>query len=84
MIENIKKYTEANRVAWNQVMPKHQAVEKEELDKYFSQPGYIDQEEEEFLAVLNRIKSLRNQDIYACRVSKAKFAQGYYSRLELN
>ena len=51
MIENIKKYTEANRVAWNQVMPKHQAVEKEELDKYFSQPSYIDQEEEEFTGI---------------------------------
>jgi len=62
MIENIKKYTEANRVAWNQVMPKHQAVEKEELDKYFSQPGYIDQEEEEFLAVLNKI-DIRNKDV---------------------
>lgn len=51
MIENIKKYTESNRVAWNQVMPKHQAVEKEELDKCFSQPSYIDQEEEEFTGI---------------------------------
>jgi len=62
MFEDIKKYTEMNRVAWNQVMPKHQAVKKEELDKCFSQPGYIDQEEEEFFTVLNQI-DIKNKDI---------------------
>ncbi len=62
MIEDIKKCTEANREAWNQVMPKHQAVNKDELDKCFSQPGYIDLEEEEFLAVLNKI-DIKNKDV---------------------
>lgn len=62
MIEDIKKYTEVNREAWNEVMPKHQAAAKEKLDKYFSQPGYIDQEEEEFLTVLNKI-DIKNKDV---------------------
>jgi SAM-dependent methyltransferase len=65
MIEEIKKYTEANREAWNETMPKHQAAAKEELDKCFSQAGYIDQEEEEleeFLAVLYKI-DIKNKDV---------------------
>jgi len=49
MNKNIKKYTNANREAWNEVMPKHQAVAKTKLDKEFAQPGYIFQNKEELL-----------------------------------
>lgn len=37
----LKEYTEANRAAWNEVMPKHQSAAKEKLDKLFSQPGFV-------------------------------------------
>jgi ubiquinone/menaquinone biosynthesis C-methylase UbiE len=37
----IKKYTEANREAWNEVMPLHQKAAQEKLDQSFMQPGYI-------------------------------------------
>jgi hypothetical protein len=37
----LKHYTEANRAAWNEVMPKHQRVAKENWDKLFSQPDFV-------------------------------------------
>jgi ubiquinone/menaquinone biosynthesis C-methylase UbiE len=37
----IKKYTEANREAWNEVMPRHQKAAQEKLDQAFMQPGFI-------------------------------------------
>ncbi len=66
MIENIKKYTEANREAWNEVMPKHQAAAKEELDKWFSQPGYIDHEDEELLSVFKKIDIQGKDIVHLC------------------
>jgi SAM-dependent methyltransferase len=36
----LKRYTESNRAAWNEVMPYHQRVAKEKWDRLFSQPGY--------------------------------------------
>jgi ubiquinone/menaquinone biosynthesis C-methylase UbiE len=47
----LKKYTEANRAAWNEVTPMHQKAAKEKWDQAFMQPGYIviDAEEVELL-----------------------------------
>jgi len=39
--EGLKKYTEANREAWNEVMPRHQRAAKEKWDNAFTQPGYV-------------------------------------------
>ncbi len=36
----IKKYTEANRVAWNEATPYHMRAKKEEWYRAFLQPGY--------------------------------------------
>jgi ubiquinone/menaquinone biosynthesis C-methylase UbiE len=36
-----KRYTEANRAAWNEVMPQHRQAAKAKWDKLFSQPGYV-------------------------------------------
>jgi len=47
-VKDHKIYTEANRKAWNQTMPKHQKVMREEWDKRFSKPGYICQKDPEF------------------------------------
>ncbi len=41
---NIKKYTQANRIAWNEAMPRHQAITKEKWDSLFSQENFILQE----------------------------------------
>lgn len=38
---DLKRYTEANRAAWNEVMPIHQRAAKETWDKLFSQPGFV-------------------------------------------
>ncbi len=51
----IKDYTNANREAWNEVTPKHQAYAKEKLDELFSRSGYIIQNHE---ALLNIFKTL--------------------------
>src|SRR6056297_3839408 len=53
---NIKKYTNANKAAWNEVMPKHQKSRKERLDKLFAQPGYIDQTDKALLKIFDKIK----------------------------
>ena len=37
----IKRATESNRAAWNEVMPLHQRAAKEKLDKLFSQEGSV-------------------------------------------
>lgn len=36
-----KKFTEANRAAWNEVTPKHQKAAKEKWDDAFLQPGFV-------------------------------------------
>jgi ubiquinone/menaquinone biosynthesis C-methylase UbiE len=50
----IKKYTEANRKAWNQAMPKHRKIMTEKWDKMISDPKFIFQKDEE-LEELNKI-----------------------------
>ncbi len=49
-----KQYTEANRKAWNQAMPKHRKVMDEKWDKMFSEKNFIFQKDEEF-EELNKI-----------------------------
>jgi len=44
---SLKIYTEANRAAWNEVMPKHQKVAKEKWDAAFMQSGYVSLSENE-------------------------------------
>ena len=41
MQSKFKKYTEANRAAWNEVTPKHQRAAKVKWDKVFMQPGFV-------------------------------------------
>lgn len=36
-----KKYTEANREAWNEAMPRHQKAAREKWDIAFMQPGFV-------------------------------------------
>lgn len=38
---DLKKYTEANRLAWNEAMPRHQKANQRKWDDSFSIPGYI-------------------------------------------
>jgi SAM-dependent methyltransferase len=54
MPPELKKYTEANRAAWNEVTPLHQRAAREKWDRAFQQPGYtcLDQVE---LDLLNRL-----------------------------
>ncbi len=49
-----KKYTEANRKAWNQVMPYHKKVMDEKWDALFTNPDFIFQKDQE-LDELNMI-----------------------------
>jgi SAM-dependent methyltransferase len=37
----LKRYTESNRAAWNEVMPYHQQAAKEKWDRLFSRSGYV-------------------------------------------
>ena len=48
---NLKTYTESNRIAWNEVMPRHQQAAKAKWDQAFSQLGYacIDRSEQDAL-----------------------------------
>jgi len=37
----LKKYTQANREAWNEVMPRHQEAARAKWDDAFLQPGFV-------------------------------------------
>jgi SAM-dependent methyltransferase len=50
----LKKYTESNKDAWNEVMPLHQKAAKERWDNAFMQPGFMCLDENE-LNLLTRI-----------------------------
>jgi len=41
MQSRLKEYTQANREAWNEVMPRHQKAAREKWDQAFMQPGYV-------------------------------------------
>jgi len=53
---DIKQYTNANKAAWNEAIPKHQKARKQELDTLFAQPGYIEQTDEDLLKIFDQIK----------------------------
>jgi ubiquinone/menaquinone biosynthesis C-methylase UbiE len=38
---DLKRITESNRAAWNEVMPLHQRAASVKLDRLFSQPGHV-------------------------------------------
>lgn len=40
IVRNVKDYTESNRKAWNQIMPAHQKVNREKLDRAFKDSTY--------------------------------------------
>ena len=44
---DLKRYTEANRAAWNEVMPLHQRAAKEKWTESFSRPGFVALDEAE-------------------------------------
>jgi len=44
---DIKRYTEANREAWNEVMPLHQQAAKQKWNDSFSRPGFVALDEAE-------------------------------------
>ena len=62
MLEDIKKYTEANRQAWNKVMPTHQATQQVSLDRSFATPGYVIQQAPELLNVFKDV-GIKDKDI---------------------
>ncbi|WP_372997500.1 class I SAM-dependent methyltransferase [Lutispora sp.] len=66
MNKDNKYYTNQNREAWNEAMPKHQAASKEELDQLFSTPGYICQKDKNLLQVLERIDVQGKDVIHLC------------------
>jgi ubiquinone/menaquinone biosynthesis C-methylase UbiE len=66
MKKDIKFYTNQNREAWNEVMPKHQVAAKERLDRLFSRPGYICIEDQNFLQVLKKINVEGKDIIHLC------------------
>ncbi len=47
MQSDLKRYTEANREAWNEVMPLHQKAAKQKWIDSFSQPGFVALDEAE-------------------------------------
>jgi ubiquinone/menaquinone biosynthesis C-methylase UbiE len=66
MKEDIKFYTSQNKEAWNEAVPKHQAVSKEKLDQLFSKSGYIDITDDIFLHELKRINVAGKDIIHLC------------------
>lgn len=65
MKSSLKKYTEANREAWNEVMPRHQKAAKERLDNAFMQPGHVNLSENE-LTVLDQISIKGSSIAHLC------------------
>lgn len=62
----IKKYTTANKEAWNEVMPKHQKASKDYLDKLFSQKGFIIQSDPDLLNLFSEISVKNKNVIHLC------------------
>lgn len=58
-------YTEANRLAWNEAMPRHQVVRKEHWDQQFSTPGYVVQKDPE-LSLLSSLPVAGKDIIQLC------------------
>ncbi len=62
----ISDYTKANRDAWNEVMPKHQAAFQKTLDNWFSTPGFIFQYSKELLEIFNNLPISGKDVIHLC------------------
>jgi len=58
----LKEYTRANREAWNEVMPKHQKVNKVDLDTFFARPGFVIQTDKDVLRMFDKI-SMKGKDV---------------------
>jgi SAM-dependent methyltransferase len=58
----LKDYTTANKEAWDQVMPYHQKVTKEDLDSKFAVPGFTIQTNEKLLDMYKSI-SIEGKDV---------------------
>lgn len=58
---DIERYTEANREAWNEVMPLHQRAASARLDAAFQEPGHLELAEDSVCA-LQRI-GLQGKDV---------------------
>jgi 2-polyprenyl-3-methyl-5-hydroxy-6-metoxy-1,4-benzoquinol methylase len=63
---NIKEFTNANKAAWNEVVPRHQKVQKSELDNLFAQPGYLVQTDKDVLNIFNQINIKEKDVIHLC------------------
>ena len=66
MKNEIKFYTSKNKEAWNEVMPKHQAVAKGRLDQLFLISGYSCIKNENFLNVLEKVGINGKDIIHLC------------------
>jgi len=47
MPSDLKRFTEANRAAWNEVMPRHRQAAQEKWDQAFTQPAFVCLDDEE-------------------------------------
>jgi 2-polyprenyl-3-methyl-5-hydroxy-6-metoxy-1,4-benzoquinol methylase len=63
---NLKEFTSANKMAWNEVMPKHQKVWKEELDTLFARPGYTVLTDKDVLGIFDKININGKDVIHLC------------------
>ncbi len=63
---NIKDFTNANKDAWNEVVPKHQKTRKLILDNLFMQPGYIVQTDKDILDFFDKIKIKGKDVVHIC------------------
>ncbi len=59
---DLKEFTRANREAWNEVMPKHQKVNKVDLDTFFARPGFVIQTDKDVLRMFDKI-SMKGKDV---------------------
>ncbi len=62
----LKEITNANKEAWDEVMPKHQKARKSDLDVLFSQPGYIVQTDKQVLSIFDKIQVKGKDIIHLC------------------
>jgi len=60
--EKIKIYTNANKDAWNEAMPKHRLIAKEKLDELFLQKGFVIQDDENILNIFKKY-GIENKNI---------------------
>ncbi|OGN72164.1 MAG: hypothetical protein A2X25_00420 [Chloroflexi bacterium GWB2_49_20] len=62
---DLKRYTESNRLAWNEVMPLHQRAASETLDKLFFQAGYVRLDDKE-IGMLQQVGLKGKNVVHLC------------------